>query len=195
MLRQGKSAGEMLMRGFTSGRDVGGNTFGLKRGIDEGHLVGPRIWPSGATISQTSGHGDFRLTHDLPRALGRTAAFHRTPGHARGVADGTDEVLRRVREQLMRGASHIKLMAGGGVASDYDPLDVSQYTEAEIRARGRSGGGLGHLRHRPRLYPAGDPEGDPRRRQVHRARQSGRRGNRQDDGRKRRLVEFAAVSR
>lgn len=51
MLRQGKSAGEMLMRGFTSGRDVGGPSFGLKRSIDEGHLAGPRIWPSGATIS------------------------------------------------------------------------------------------------------------------------------------------------
>ena len=133
MLRQGKSAGEMLMRGFTSGRDVGGNTFGLKRSIDEGHLVGPRIWPSGAFISQTSGHGDFRQTHDLPRAPGDQLHFTERLGMA-GVADGTDEVLRRVREQLMRGASHIKLMAGGGVSSDFDPLDVSQYTEAEIRA-------------------------------------------------------------
>ena len=133
MLRQGKSAGEMLMRGFTSGRDVGGNTFGLKRSIDEGHLVGPRIWPSGAFISQTSGHGDFRQIHDLPRAPGDQLHFTERMGMA-GVADGTDEVLRRVREQLMRGASHIKLMAGGGVSSDFDPLDVSQFTEAEIRA-------------------------------------------------------------
>jgi imidazolonepropionase-like amidohydrolase len=133
MLRQGKSAGEMLMRGFTSGRDVGGNTFGLKRSIDEGHLVGPRIWPSGATISQTSGHGDFRQIHDLPRASGDQLHFSERLGMT-GVADGTDEVLRRVREQLMRGASHIKLMAGGGVSSDFDPLDVSQYTETEIRA-------------------------------------------------------------
>jgi imidazolonepropionase-like amidohydrolase len=133
MLRQGKSAGEMLMRGFTSGRDTGGNTFGLKRSIDEGHLVGPRIWPSGATISQTSGHGDFRQIHDLPRGSGDQLHFSERLGMT-GVADGSDEVLRRVREQLMRGASHIKLMAGGGVASDFDPLDVSQYTEAEIRA-------------------------------------------------------------
>jgi imidazolonepropionase-like amidohydrolase len=133
MLRQGKSAGEMLMRGFTSGRDVGGNSFGLKRSIDEGHLVGPRIWPSGATISQTSGHGDFRMLHDLPRGPGELPHFAERLGMT-GVADGTEEVLRRVREQLMRGASQIKLMAGGGVASDYDPLDVTQYTEAEIRA-------------------------------------------------------------
>jgi imidazolonepropionase-like amidohydrolase len=133
MLRQGKSAGEMLMRGFTSGRDVGGNSFGLKRSIDEGHLVGPRIWPAGATISQTSGHGDFRMLHDLPRGPGEPLHFSERLGMT-AVADGTDEVLRRVREQLMRGASQIKLMAGGGVASDYDPLDVSQFTEAEIHA-------------------------------------------------------------
>lgn len=132
MLRQGKSAGEMLMRWFTSGRDVGGNSFGLKRSIDEGHLVGPRIWPAGATISQTSGHGDFRMLHDLPRGPGEPLHFAERLGMT-GVADGTDEVLRCVREQLMRGASQIKLMAGGGVASDYDPLDVSQYTEAELQ--------------------------------------------------------------
>jgi imidazolonepropionase-like amidohydrolase len=133
MHRQGKSAGEMLMRGFTSGRDVGGNSFGLKRAIDEGYTAGPRVWPSGATISQTSGHGDFRLPHDLPRASGEPLHFTERLGFT-AVADGTNEVLRRVREQLMQGASHIKLMAGGGVASDYDPLDVSQYTEAEIQA-------------------------------------------------------------
>jgi len=133
MQRQGKSAGEMLMRGFTSGRDVGGNSFGLKRAIDEGFVAGPRIWPSGATISQTSGHGDFRMTHDLPRASGEPLHFTERLGFT-AVADGSDEVLRRVREQLMQGASHIKLMAGGGVASDYDPLDVAQFTEAEIHA-------------------------------------------------------------
>lgn len=133
MQRQGKSAGDMLMRGFTSGRDVGGNSFGLKRAIDEGFVAGPRIWPSGATISQTSGHGDFRMTHDLPRASGEPLHFTERLGFT-AVADGGDEVLRRVREQLMQGASQIKLMAGGGVASDYDPLDVAQYTEAEIHA-------------------------------------------------------------
>jgi len=133
MLRQSKSAGEMLMRGFTSGRDVGGNPFGLKRAIDEGAVVGPRIWPSGATVSQTSGHGDFRMSHDLPKGSGDPPHFSERLGFT-AIADGTSEVLRRVREQLMRGASQIKLMAGGGVASDYDPLDVTQYSEAEIRA-------------------------------------------------------------
>jgi imidazolonepropionase-like amidohydrolase len=133
MLRSSKAAGEVLMRGFTSVRDVGGPTFGLKRAIDEGITTGPRIWPSGATISQTSGHGDFRTVHDVPRAANDPLHFTERMG-VTAVADGVTEVLRRTREQLMRGASQIKLMAGGGVVSDFDPLDVTQYTEAEIRA-------------------------------------------------------------
>ncbi len=133
MLRQGKAAEDMLLRGFTSGRDVGGNSFGLKRAIDEGAIPGPRIWPSGATISQTAGHGDFRAVPELPRDA--TAPFHFSERlGATAIADGVDQVLRRTREQLMQGATHIKLMAGGGVASSYDPLDVTQYTAAELRA-------------------------------------------------------------
>jgi imidazolonepropionase-like amidohydrolase len=133
MLRQAKAAGDMLMRGFTSARDLGGPAFGLKRAIDEGFVTGPRIWPTGATVSQTSGHGDFRTVHDLPRGPGDALHFTEREGFT-AIADGTAEVLRRVRENLMRGASHIKLMAGGGVASNFDPLDVTQYTEDEIRA-------------------------------------------------------------
>jgi imidazolonepropionase-like amidohydrolase len=97
-------------------------------------LPGPRIWPSGATISQTSGHGDFRsASHDIPAGPGRGVHFTERLGFT-SVADGRPEVLRAVREQLMKGASQIKLMAGGGVASDYDPLDVTQYTPDEMRA-------------------------------------------------------------
>jgi len=133
MLRAAKAAEDMLMRGFTSARDLGGPTFGLKRAIDEGHVAGPRIWPSGATISQTSGHGDFRAIHELPRQDGDPLSFAERQGYT-AVADGRAEVLRRVREQFMRGASQIKMMAGGGVSSNYDPLDVRQYTEEELRA-------------------------------------------------------------
>ena len=133
MLRQGKAAGDMLMRGFTAGRDVGGNSFGLKRSIDEDVIPGPRIWPAGAGISQTSGHGDYRSVHDLPRNPTDPLHFSERLGATR-IADGVDDVLRGTREQLMLGASQIKLMAGGGVASDYDPLDVTQFTEAEIHA-------------------------------------------------------------
>jgi imidazolonepropionase-like amidohydrolase len=131
-LRAGAAAGEFLMRGFTTARDLGGPVFGLKDAIDAGYVIGPRIYPAGTTISQTSGHGDFRMPVELPRADGDLHYSERFGYTA--VADGVDEVLRRTRENLMRGASHIKLMAGGGVASNYDPLDVTQYTEAEMRA-------------------------------------------------------------
>lgn len=132
MLRAGKEAEATLMRGFTSVRDMGGPVFGLKRAIDDGTIAGPRIWPSGAFISQTGGHGDFRSRHEVPRA-GDTLSHLEKVG-ATAIADSPDEVRRRAREQLMLGASQIKLMAGGGVASMYDPIDVSQYTEAEFRA-------------------------------------------------------------
>lgn len=132
-LAAGKAAHDTLMRGFTSVRDLSGPTFGLKRAIDEGLVDGPRIWPSGAMISQTGGHGDFRLPYEVPaasnRSLGRGEAIN-----GGVIADGADEVRKRVREQLMLGASQIKLAAGGGVSSNYDPIDVSQYTEAEFRA-------------------------------------------------------------
>ncbi|AGY60329.1 metal-dependent hydrolase family protein [Gloeobacter kilaueensis] len=127
------NATAMLMRGFTSTRDMAGPVFELKKAIDRGDVVGPRIWPSGAMISQTGGHGDFRSLAELPRTA--TTPLSRAEIYGVGaIADGADEVLRRTREQLMRGASQIKLAAGGGVASVYDPLDVSQYTEAEFRA-------------------------------------------------------------
>jgi imidazolonepropionase-like amidohydrolase len=126
-------AEETLMRGFTTVRDAGGPVFGLKRAIDEGMAAGPRIYPSGAFISQTSGHGDFRFLSDLPRGVCGHLARIEIDGAA-VIADGVPEVLRGVREQLMKGASQIKIMAGGGVASAHDPIDVTQYTEAELRA-------------------------------------------------------------
>jgi imidazolonepropionase-like amidohydrolase len=122
-----------LMRGFTTVRDVGGPSFGLKRAIDEGVLPGPRIYPSGAMITVTSGHGDFRASWEVPRAIGAPASRAEQVGAAM-IADGPDEVTVRVREQLMQGASQIKLTAGGGVSSPHSPLDVSTFTEAELRA-------------------------------------------------------------
>jgi imidazolonepropionase-like amidohydrolase len=96
-------------------------------------MVGPRIYPSGAFISQTSGHGDFRFSFELPRKLGGPLSHSEVEGVA-AIADSPDEVRLRAREQLRLGASQIKLMAGGGVASPYNPLDSTQYTEPEIRA-------------------------------------------------------------
>jgi imidazolonepropionase-like amidohydrolase len=126
-------ARKTLMRGFTSVRDMAGPSFSLKRAIDNGLVAGPRIWPSGAMISQTGGHGDFRFPYEIPSSP--NAPLSRVEAIGGGaIADGVDRVLQRAREQLMLGASQLKLAAGGGVSSHYDPLDVSQYTEAEFRA-------------------------------------------------------------
>ena len=128
-----QEARRTLMRGFTSVRDAGGPAFALKRAIDEGLVEGPRIYPSGAMISQTSGHGDFRLRSDIPAEPNGALTLVERNGVAM-IADGEAAVLRRVREQLMLGATQIKMLAGGGVASLYDPLDSTQFTERELRA-------------------------------------------------------------
>lgn len=128
-----QTATDTLMRGFTSVRDLAGPVFNVKQAVDAGDVVGPRIYPSGAMISQTSGHGDYRSPADLPRAP-YTQLSHPEIAGGSAIADGVPQVLRAVREQLMKGATQIKLAAGGGVASNFDPLDVSQYTEAELRA-------------------------------------------------------------
>ena len=129
----GVEATDTLMRGFTTVRDVGGPVFGVKSAIDSGLIAGPRIFPSGAVITVTSGHGDFRQLSELPRTIGGMLSRMEQIG-ASMVADSPDEVRLRVREQLMQGASQIKLTAGGGVSSPFSPIDVSTFTEAELRA-------------------------------------------------------------
>lgn len=130
-----------LMRGFTSVRDVGGNSFGLKQAVDEGVLPGPRIYASGAMVSVTSGHGDFRQASDLPRTMGVPGPTDLEGDTA--IADSPDEVRMRVREQLMRGAAQIKLTAGGGVSSPHSPLDAITFTPAELRAAVEAAGNWG----------------------------------------------------
>jgi imidazolonepropionase-like amidohydrolase len=132
-LLAGAEATETLMRGFTTVRDLGGPVFGLKRAIDEGVIAGPRIYPSGAIITVTSGHGDFRQPFEVPRVAGSPQSRGEQTGAAM-IADSPDEVRMRVREQLLLGATQIKLTAGGGVASPRSPLDASTFTEAELRA-------------------------------------------------------------
>jgi imidazolonepropionase-like amidohydrolase len=129
----GAEATDTLMRGFTTVRDVGGPVFGLKSAIDEGIVKGPRIYPSGAVITVTSGHGDFRQLTDLPRTIGGMLTRMEQLGGSM-VADSPDEVRLRAREQLMQGASLVKLTAGGGVSSPFSPIDVTTFTEAELRA-------------------------------------------------------------
>lgn len=126
-------AERMLLRGFTSVRDMGGPIFELKAAIDAGRVAGPRVWPSGATISQTAGHGDFRLPSERSRRFFGKASRAEEMG-ATFIADGRDEVLTATRENLRFGASQIKLMAGGGTSSAYDPVDVTQYTLDEMKA-------------------------------------------------------------
>lgn len=123
----------LLMRGFTTVRDLGGPVFGLKSAIDDGVVPGPRIYPSGPLISQTSGHGDVRTRMQVPAEANRILEPLERTGLGI-VADGRPAVLQRVREALMQGASQIKVMAGGGISSSNDPIDASQYTLDELKA-------------------------------------------------------------
>ena len=132
-LLAGAEATDTLMRGFTTIRDMGGPVFGLKQAIDEGLVTGPRIYPSGAIITTTGGHGDFRQPFELPRIVGGPLTRSEQVDGSM-IADSPDEVRMRVREQLMLGASQIKLTAGGGVASPHSPLDVCTFTLEELRA-------------------------------------------------------------
>lgn len=128
------NAERMLMRGFTTVRDMGGPSFGLKKAIDEGIVPGPRILPSGAFVSQSSGHGDFepRLWYLSPHFTGQL-----DKAYLRGwttIADGVAEVMKATRENLRYGASQIKIMGSGSITGAHDPLDVTEYTYDELRA-------------------------------------------------------------
>jgi imidazolonepropionase-like amidohydrolase len=127
------AAERTLMRGFTTVRDLGGPSFALKQAIDDGLVTGPRIYPSGAMITTTGGHGDLRPLSDLPRNPGGPLSYMERTGAA-NIADSADEVRLRVREQLLQGASQIKLVGGGGVSSPRTTLDMFTFGEAELRA-------------------------------------------------------------
>ena len=122
-----------LMRGFTTVRDLGGPSFALKQAIDDGLARGPRIYPCGAMITTTGGHGDLRPLSELPRRPGGPLSFLEQKGAA-NIADSADEVRLRVREQLLEGASQIKLVGGGGVSSPRTTLDMLTFSELEMRA-------------------------------------------------------------
>lgn len=127
-------ARDWLQSGFTTARDVGGPAFPLKRAIDSGLVEGPRVYPSGAMVSQSSGHGDFRARNDPnPTLHGHDHANFSRMGISI-VVDGRDAVLAATRQNLMQGATQIKIMAGGGGGSKYDPIDTAQYTSDEISA-------------------------------------------------------------
>ena len=128
-------AKRFLLDGFTAVRDMGGPTFALQRNIDNGIIIGPRMYPSGAFISQTSGHGDFRERGDggfSHKDAGDLSNFERMGIGT--VADGVPEVLKATRLNLRNGATQIKIMGGGGGSSRFDPIDTTQYSVDEICA-------------------------------------------------------------
>jgi imidazolonepropionase-like amidohydrolase len=133
--RATRVAERFLMDGFTAVRDMGGPAFGLQRNIDSGVLIGPRVYPSGAFISQTSGHGDFRDRSDAGLSAGIQGDVSNFQRFGIGtVADGVPAVLAATRLNLRNGASQIKVMAGGGGSSRFDPIDTTQYSVEETCA-------------------------------------------------------------
>ncbi len=130
-----------LDHGFTTIRDAGGTHPDLARAFNSGALYGPRVFPSGAIVSQTAGHGDWRMPHEAnPAHTGGTPYI--TADNA-VLADGVDATLVAVRENLKNGATQIKIMGGGGVMSDYDPIHTLQPSPAEIRAAVQAAGDWG----------------------------------------------------
>jgi len=120
----------MLDRGFTTVRDMGGADFGIRDAVEEGRTVGPRLFIAGMALSPTGGHGDWRRRTDHG-----TVCFCNTGLSLVGrLADGVPAVLEAARDELRKGADHIKIMASGGVASPNDPLLGLQYTKDEVRA-------------------------------------------------------------
>jgi imidazolonepropionase-like amidohydrolase len=119
---------EMLMRGFTTVRDGGGADFGLALAVREGRIAGPRILFCGRGLSQTGGHGDMRgRGEEVVEGVGQTASLGQ-------ICDGVDAVRRACRNEIRKGATHLKLMLSGGVVSPTDRLGNTQFSEEEIRA-------------------------------------------------------------
>ena len=133
-VRGAKQAYEMLLRGFTTLRDAGGIVYGIKHSIDTGFIDGPRIFPSNAYISQTCGHGDTRSSRAQQRLFDDVYTSPSLMAGGTVLVDGVPQMLKAVREQLFLGASQIKLMAGGGISSQYDPLFTVQFTFEEMKA-------------------------------------------------------------
>lgn len=121
---------DMLMRGFTTVRDTGGADYGLREAVAQQLILGPRLFIAGAVISQTGGHGDWRLRTQA----GFDCACCSALAYCARIADGVDEVIKAVRDELRKGADHIKLTCSGGVASQSDPLESVQFRSDEIEA-------------------------------------------------------------
>lgn len=130
-----------LDHGFTTIRDAGGTHPELARAINSGALPGPRVFPSGAIVTQTAGHGDWRDRDDPHPSHNRSSPY--LAGDNAIIADGVDQTLVAVRENLKNGATQIKIMGGGGVMSEFDPIHTLQPSPAEIRAAVQAAGDWG----------------------------------------------------
>lgn len=132
-IQTGLEAERLLMRGFTSIRDVGGASWGAKLAADRGQIAGPRVWPSLRAISQFGGHGDANPRFMNPREFGGPENNLERLGYSR-IVNGRADVLVAARENLKRGASQIKMHLAGGVGTEFDPIDGRQFTLDEIKA-------------------------------------------------------------
>ncbi|ADE55640.1 metal-dependent hydrolase family protein [Coraliomargarita akajimensis] len=126
-------AENMLMRGFTSIRDAGGSSIGMMNAINDDYIAGPRIYSSGAFLTQTSGHLDMHDNTARHRMIGGQPSYAELVGHYI-TADGEAEVTAAVRENMRKGATQIKIATNGGISSRYAPLDIYGFTQAEIQA-------------------------------------------------------------
>ena len=121
----------MIDRGFTTVRDTGGADWGMRDGVAQGHLPGPRMFIAGRALGPTGGHSDARRRTDVHSGACKCC---NAMSFCLEVVDGPDAVRAAVREQLRQGVDQIKIMVSGGVASPYDPLDSRQFSLAEIAA-------------------------------------------------------------
>jgi len=137
-LRIARNIEATLAAGFTTVRDAGGLDWGFKQAVRLGLIRGPRLFISGAFISQTGGHGDHRARSDR-------GTFPVVPGLTSEsiLADGPDAVRRAAREVLRRGADQVKVMASGGAASPSDELDHVQFSVDELAAAVEAAGAVG----------------------------------------------------
>lgn len=120
---------EYLDQGYTTARDAGCNVLGIAKLVNQGGIPGPRIFPSGAFLSQTGGHGDTGFFNDR---IGDQDDLER---HAFSyIVDGVTEARRAARMNFRAGATQIKVMAGGGVASEFDPIHATQMSQQELEA-------------------------------------------------------------
>jgi imidazolonepropionase-like amidohydrolase len=117
-----------MQMGYTTLRDVGGNSLGIAHNIKAGRLRAPRVYSSGGAISPISGHNDLAMFSEHP---GTDVFSVRGDNH---LISGPIEAREATRRLLRSGASQIKIMVGGGVASDFDPLEATTMAEDEIRA-------------------------------------------------------------